>query len=142
MIHFPQSKLPREFKNFLKNGENKTRLIELIFQVISQESSRALQMLKCGKIYCSKESHTVAIDSRDNRSSSLTLRWHRYYGGHCGVNKKWLWKALHRLGQWEKQESYLHGRHHNEWEQERCIAWFSYFFWERLHIRIFQERQI
>ena len=63
MIHSPQSKLPREFKNFLKNGENKTRLIELIFQVISQESSRALQMLKCDKIYCSKESHTVAIDS-------------------------------------------------------------------------------
>ena len=26
IINFPQSKLPREFKNFLKNGENKTRL--------------------------------------------------------------------------------------------------------------------
>ena len=63
MIHSPQCKLSREFKNFLNNGENKTRLIELIFQVISQESSRALQMLRCDKIYCSKESHTVAIDS-------------------------------------------------------------------------------
>ena len=63
MIYSPQSKSPREFNNFLRNGENKTRLIELIFQVISQELSRALQMLKCDKIYCSKESHTVAIDS-------------------------------------------------------------------------------
>ena len=42
MIHSPQSKFPREFQNFLQNGEDKTRLIELIFQVISQESSRAL----------------------------------------------------------------------------------------------------
>ena len=58
MIHSPKSKLPREFNNFFKNRENKTRRIELIFQVISQESSRALQMLKCDKIYCSKESHT------------------------------------------------------------------------------------
>ena len=41
MIHSPQSKLPREFQNFLKNRENKTRLIELIFYVISQEPSRA-----------------------------------------------------------------------------------------------------
>ena len=60
IIHSSQSKLPREFKNFLKNGENKTRLIELLFQVISQESSRAVQMLKCDKIYCSKKRHTVA----------------------------------------------------------------------------------
>ena len=67
MIPFTQSKLPREFKNSLKNGENKTRLIELIFQIISQESSPALQMLKCSKIYCSKESHTVAIDSNGVR---------------------------------------------------------------------------
>ena len=67
MIHSPQCKLSREFKNFLNNGENKTRLIELIFQVISQESSRALQMLRCDKIYCSKESHTVAIDSNGVR---------------------------------------------------------------------------
>ena len=59
MIHSPQCKLSREFKNFLNNGENKTRLIELIFQVISQESSRALQMLKCDKIYCLKERHSV-----------------------------------------------------------------------------------
>ena len=59
IINFPQSKLPREFKNFVKNGENKPRLIELIFQVISQESSRALQMLKCDKISCLKERHSV-----------------------------------------------------------------------------------
>ena len=82
----------------------KTKLDELIFHVISQESSPALQMLKCNKIYCPKESHTVTIDSngvsdidnlksnqeeanishtslfgcikraRDNRSSSFTLR--------------------------------------------------------------------
>ena len=63
MIHSSQSKLPREFKNFLKNRQNKTRLFELIFQVISQESSQALQMLKCDQIYCSEASHTVAIDS-------------------------------------------------------------------------------
>ena len=63
MIHSHQSKLPHAFKNFLKNGENKTRLVALIFQVISQESCQALQMLKCDKIYCSKESHTVAIES-------------------------------------------------------------------------------
>ena len=59
MIHSPQSKFPREFQNFLQNGEDETRLIELIFQVISQESSRALQMLKCDKIYCLKERHSV-----------------------------------------------------------------------------------
>ena len=65
MIHSPQSKFPREFQNFLQNGEDETRLIELIFQVISQESSRALQMLKCDEIYCLKESYTVATDSNE-----------------------------------------------------------------------------
>ena len=72
------------------------------------------------------QSHTSLFGcikrTRDNRSSTFTLRWHRYYDSPCGVNKKWLWKALHRLWQWEKQKSYQPSRHHNEWERERCFV--------------------
>ena len=51
----PASRIPGEFSNFMKCGENKTRLINLICKVISTDYKKALEMLKWKEIYFSKE---------------------------------------------------------------------------------------
>ena len=66
-INSAHSKLPRDFTNFLKNGENKTRLIDLICEVISSESVWALHLLKCNEIYFSKEIQSTVIDAEGLR---------------------------------------------------------------------------
>ena len=67
IISSAHSKLPHNFTNFLKNGENKTRLIELICQVITQNPDQALRLLKCNQIYFSKESHCILLDEEGPR---------------------------------------------------------------------------
>ena len=41
-----KSKVPRDFANFLKNGENKTRLIEIISEVIVDNRVKAIKLLQ------------------------------------------------------------------------------------------------
>ena len=62
MISSPNSKVPRDFQNFLKNGENKTRLIALIGEVIAENSGRAMKLLKCERIIYSMDSCCFLID--------------------------------------------------------------------------------
>ena len=47
MISSPASRIPSEFSKFMKCGENKTNLIDLICEVISTDYKKALKMLKC-----------------------------------------------------------------------------------------------
>ena len=49
------SKMPRNFKDFLKNGENKSRLIELIQDVLIENKEEILEMLKCREIMFSMD---------------------------------------------------------------------------------------
>ena len=49
------SKMPRNFKDFLKNGENKSRLIELIQDVLIENKEEILGMLKCQEIMFSMD---------------------------------------------------------------------------------------
>ena len=62
MINSSSSKVPRNFVTFMKNGENKMRLIELICQVIEENGGKALHLLKCNQIYFSKENYCSLID--------------------------------------------------------------------------------
>ena len=56
-----KSKMPRNFKSFLKNGENKTRLIDLLCQIVKENSQRTCNLLKCSSIVFSEENVTYRI---------------------------------------------------------------------------------
>ena len=67
MINSSSSKIPRNFVTFMKNGENKTRLIELICQVIEENGDKALNLLKSKEIYFSKESCCLLINENGSQ---------------------------------------------------------------------------
>ena len=50
MIQSSHSKIPRNFSEFLKNGENKTRLIEIVKDELVAKKTTVLQELKCRRI--------------------------------------------------------------------------------------------
>ena len=56
MIKSKKSKVPREFQEFLRNGENKTTLIKMMFMLIIENKDRVLLLLKTNTIYLSSES--------------------------------------------------------------------------------------
>ena len=53
MVQAALSKMPRNFKDFPKNGENKSRLIELIQLVLIESKEETLGMLQCQEIILS-----------------------------------------------------------------------------------------
>ena len=60
-----KSKIPFDFNSFLLHGENKTRLIELIFDNILNNRCKCWQILKSNKIVLSEdgECHFVTLSS-------------------------------------------------------------------------------
>ena len=54
-VQSSSSKIPRNFSEFLKNGENKTRLIEIIKDVIAINKSDVLRKLGCKEIFYSMD---------------------------------------------------------------------------------------
>ena len=56
-----KSKIPREFSKFMQNGDNKTRLIEIISEVIVDNKEKALKMLQTEDIYISKDQQTICV---------------------------------------------------------------------------------
>ena len=56
-----QSKLPPDFSRLLRNGENKTRLIELIVEYVDKNKAKVFNILRCNKIVISMESKTIII---------------------------------------------------------------------------------
>ena len=73
MINSSTSKIPRNFVTFIKNGENKTRLIELICQVIEENGDKALNLLNCKEIYFSKENCCLLINENGSQDVDLKL---------------------------------------------------------------------
>ena len=55
LVRSCKSKIPPEFNRFLSNGENKTRMIELLFQVIENNRVKMINLLKTNKIVLSME---------------------------------------------------------------------------------------
>ena len=66
-----QSKVP-DFLSFLKNGENNTRMIDLIFEFIVESRVNVLQLLKTTAIILSSDNvdrSTLHVTSKDSRLS-------------------------------------------------------------------------
>ena len=53
IVQSHKSKIPRDFKGFLKNGDNKTRLTELVREVLSFNKTKVLDMLRTEEIFFS-----------------------------------------------------------------------------------------
>ena len=60
-----QSKLPRDFNKFLANGENKTRLIELVRSVLIDKKESILADLKCDGVYFSSYRECIIVTKND-----------------------------------------------------------------------------
>ena len=56
-----KSKLPHDFPTFMKNGEKKTRLIEVISEVLPSNFHKVFIELKCSVIYFSQEDITYCL---------------------------------------------------------------------------------
>ena len=68
-----KSKIPTVFSKFMQNGENKTRLIEIISEVIIDNKEKALKMLQTEAIYISKDQQTICItEQAANEVQELT----------------------------------------------------------------------
>ena len=61
IIRSYKSKIPRDVKGFLKNGENKTRLTELVRDVISSSKVEVLDMLRFKEILFSTYNHCLRL---------------------------------------------------------------------------------
>ena len=55
VVQSKKSRIPRDFSKFLSNGENKRRMIELVFETIIHEKLDVLGMLGCTEVYLSGE---------------------------------------------------------------------------------------
>ena len=55
------SHLPHNFNDFLKNGDNKTRLTELILDVLVQRRNEVLEILKTAELYYSMDNKCYLI---------------------------------------------------------------------------------
>jgi hypothetical protein len=67
IVRSTQSKLPRDFKCFLDNGENKTRMIELILSVLVSKKESILANLKCEEVYFSSYSKCTLVTEENVR---------------------------------------------------------------------------
>ena len=61
LIHSSKSKVPRNFADFLNNGENKTRLIELIKNELVKKRQSVLQKLRCHEFFFSMDKLCLRI---------------------------------------------------------------------------------
>ena len=85
------SKIPREFSKFLSNGENKTRMIELIFETLQRKKAAVLNTLRTTKIILSREDHcqSISLSSNDTFGNLLS--------NHEESNTKIIAHAMHFL---------------------------------------------
>ena len=60
-IKSPKSKIPREFKKFLSNGENKTRMIEVLFQTFQGSGKDCLETFCTNEIILSREDSCLSL---------------------------------------------------------------------------------
>ena len=72
IIRFASSMIPRNFTEFLNNGDNKTRLIELIKDELIQKSQEMLDLLSSEVIFYSLDGVCLKI-ARDNVAEETQL---------------------------------------------------------------------
>ena len=68
------SKIPREFSKFLSNGENKTRMIELIVETVQRKKANVLNNVRTTKTIFSREDHyhSISLSSNDTFGNLLS----------------------------------------------------------------------
>ena len=65
VIRSAQSKIPRNFSHFLKNGDNKTRLIEIIKEYLVDNKQEVLNRLDCNEIFFSVDRLCYKVTDTD-----------------------------------------------------------------------------
>ena len=63
LVQSAKSRLPKNFNDFLKNGENKTCLIEIIEAMIIERKDEILERLRCDEILFSRDQICTRITS-------------------------------------------------------------------------------
>lgn len=61
LIQSASSKIPKDFNEFLKNGENKTRLVEVVKDELVENKRQICQKLNCQKIFFSMDGICLEI---------------------------------------------------------------------------------
>ena len=61
MVKSLQSKIPRDFQGFLLNGDNKTRMMELIAEYIETHKAKVFNILRTNKILISLDNKCISI---------------------------------------------------------------------------------
>ena len=56
-----KSRLPRDFFVFMKNGENKSRLIKILSGVLRDDFAKVLTILRCSTMFISQEDVTYCL---------------------------------------------------------------------------------
>ena len=64
LIKSAESKVPRSFSDFLKNGENKSRMIEVIKDEMVKQKSAILHKLKCSDIMFSVDKNCIRMTEK------------------------------------------------------------------------------
>ena len=73
MVKSSKTRIASNFNNFLKNGENKTRMIDLMCQHIQDNRKTACNSMKCSTIYFSKENSTYKMKKNSPPSLATHL---------------------------------------------------------------------
>ena len=61
LVKSTKSKIPREFSKFLANGENKTKMIEIIFKTLQEKKAAVLNTLRTTQLVLSCEQNCKLI---------------------------------------------------------------------------------
>ena len=76
IVRSMNSKLPSELSQFLSYGENKNRLIELLFEAINNEREEVLEMLRCDELVLSREGECKLLTHIDEKTYDQLLNTH------------------------------------------------------------------
>ena len=72
-IKSEKSKIPRVFNSFLMNGDNKSRLIDIVFGYIIQNKAKCLQIVRANRIILSRDGECQEVtQSSLNRLDALS----------------------------------------------------------------------
>ena len=93
IIRSAKSKIPRNFSDFLKNGENKKRLIILMRDPIIENKVKALDVVNCGELYFSTDNdcHRITL--------SLSVREESLVSNQEEADTKLVLHSLHALNE-------------------------------------------
>ena len=93
IIRSVTSKIPRNFSDFLNNGENKKRLIILMRDTIIENKVKALDLVNCGELFFSTDNDCHRI------TRSLSVREESLVSNQEEADTKLVLHSLHALNE-------------------------------------------